>query len=380
MKYSIKADRYLTQNGWQENCVIQIDNGKIVNITNGDLADFHAPIVTTGLIDPHIHGGNGFDVMNATVGGMEEWLLNLAKSGVSAILATPYSATMESMRSSLEVISEVMRRQKEVKTPGARLLGAHLEGPFISDERLGEMVSDYVIEPTTTELKKLIDGYEDIISEMSLAPEIEGANELINYLKLHNIKLQIGHSNATFEEAEKAFKMGVGSVCHIFNASRPIHHRSPGFITSAFLNKDVYCEMITDLVHLHPAIVKLICQNKGTDKVIVISDAVSTTNMPDGEYLDNGVRVVVENGCSFVKDGGLNGGKDYVSGALRNLISLGFPIEEAVRMASYNTAKWLNSDICSQNIGSEVFLTCWNEKMYPLMTAIGDNRIEGENL
>lgn len=182
------------------------------------------------------------------------------------------------------------------------------------------------------------------------------------------------------KQAEKAFSQGVGSVCHIFNASRPIHHRSPGFITASLLNDKIYCEMITDFIHLHPAIVKLICKNKGTDKVILISDAVSTTNLPDGEYLDNGLVIVVTNGCSYVKDGGLNGGKDYVSGAVRNLISIGVPIEDAVSMASYNTAKWLNSNICSQEIGTDAFITCWSKDMYPLMTFIGDSRIEGNGI
>ena len=205
----------------------------------------------------HLHGGSGFDVMSATVEGMEAWLSDLAKSGVGAVLASPYTSPTEQMRDSLAVIRTVMERQKE-GAPGARLLGAHLEGPFISMERPGSMETQYIQPPTEKACRELIEGYEPIIREMTLAPEVPGCGDLVDLLLREGIRVQAGHCDATFGEGEAAFRRGVGSICHFFNGARPIRHRDPGFLTAALVTPDIYCEMITDFVHLDPGAVRLL--------------------------------------------------------------------------------------------------------------------------
>lgn len=370
MKVTIGAKRLLTENGWERDRVLEMEDGWITRIASGTAADFSADTVAPGLIDPHLHGGDGFDVMHPTVEGMEAWLVRLAESGVGAVLASPYTGPIEVMRGSLEVIARVMERQKKEGTPGARLLGAHLEGPFISCDRLGAMEERYVLPPSEKACRQLLEGYEPIVREMTLAPEVPGAGEVITLLESMGIRVQAGHCDASWEEGEAAFDSGVGAVCHIFNGARPIRHRDPGFLTAALTRPEVYCEMITDLVHLHPGMVRLVWHCKGPEHVILISDAVTTTNLPDGEYLDNGQIVEVRGGASFVKGGGLNGGGTYLPGAVRNLISLGIPDSQALSAASANAARWLRLEHGIRP-GVPANLTGWDEKMQPLFTLAG---------
>ncbi len=372
MKVLIGAGRLLTPDGWEENRVLEIQDGVICRIAAGNAADFRAETVAPGLIDVHLHGGDGFDVMHPTEEGMVAWLQRLAESGVAAILASPYTGPEEIMRGSLEVIRKVMERQKKEGVPGARLLGAHLEGPFISKKRLGAMEEQYIFSPSAATAKKLMEGYESIIWEMTLAPEVPGSEEVIDLLNHMGIRIQAGHCDATFEEGMAAFERGVGSVCHCFNAARPIHHRDPGFIAAALTTPSIYTEMIGDLVHLHPGTIRLIWTCKGPDKVILISDAVSTTNLPDGDYMDNGQMVEVRNGVSKVRGGGLNGGGTYLPGAVRNLISLGIPDDQALKAASVNPARWLRMD-AGIRLGAKAFLTGWDKDMNPLFTLTGNH-------
>lgn len=380
MKFTVGAKRLLTANGWEKDRILEIEEGRIVRIASGTAADFSADTVAPGLIDPHLHGGDGFDVMHPTVEGMEAWLVRLAESGVAAVLASPYVGPMDVMRGSLDVIAKVMERQKKEGVPGARLLGAHLEGPFISPNRLGAMEERFVLPPSVRVCRQLMEGYESIIREMTLAPEVPGAEAVISLLDSMGIRVQAGHCDATYEEGKVAFSCGVGSICHFFNGARPIHHRDPGFLSAALTEPGIYCEMITDLVHLHPGTVHLLWHCKGPDRIMLISDAVSTTNLPDGEYLDNGLIVEVRNGSTFAKGGGLNGGGTYLPGAVRNLISLGIPTDQALLAGSANAARWLNLE-SGIYLGAEANLTGWTSDLVPSFTLAGGHihRKEGAN-
>ncbi len=370
MNCLIGAKRLLTPGGWEENQVLDIRDGRISRIASGQTADYTADIVAPGLIDPHLHGGSGFDVMSATVEGMEEWLLDLAGSGVGAVVASPYTAPIEQMRKSLSVIQAVMERQKE-GAPGARLLGAHLEGPFISCNRPGAMETQYIQPPTEKACRELIEGFEPIIREMSLAPEVPGCGEVVDLLLREGIRVQAGHCDATFEEGEAAFRRGVGAICHFFNGARPIRHRDPGFLTAALVTPDIYCEMITDFVHLDPGAVRLLWKCKGPDRIMLISDAVTTTNLPDGRYFDNGTWVVVQDGASRVEEtGSLNGGGTYLPGAVRNLVSLGIPADQALNAGAANAARWLQLE-SGIRLGAEAVLTGWTKELTPLFTLAG---------
>lgn len=372
----IHADRMLTDEGWNANCTVVIENGRVKTVKNNDTdfdkenADVCVSMLTPGLIDVHIHGGDGFDLMNPTEQGLEEWLDSLAQAGVSGILATPYTASIEEMRSSMKVISNVIKKQQRGEIGGARILGIHLEGPFISKRRLGAMNENYVLPPDNSLLSTLVEGYENEIVLMSLAPEEDGADRLIKKLGTLNIHCQIGHSDASYEQAQMAFSNGVRGSCHLFNAARGIHHREPGWVGYVLIKEDMFCEVIADLVHLHPATLQLIRKCKDPRHILLISDAVSTTHLPDGKYYDNGNVINVTGGRSFTENGDLNGGGSYVSESIRNLVSVGFTEQEAFSAATYNVDRWLKMDVCS-NQEKKAFLTGWNSDLYPEIVIIG---------
>ncbi len=377
MKLLIGARRLLTSEGWKNDSILEIEDGRITRVASGSICDYRAEIVSPGLLDPHIHGGSGFDIMEPNVEGMEAWLLELARAGVAAVLPSPYTSPMEAMRNSLSVISQVMGRQVRGEAGGARILGVHLEGPFISKKRLGAMEEQFVPEPSEKTCRKLLEGYEGIVKEMTLAPEVPGGEEVLAVLRELGVKAQAGHCDATFEEGEAAFGKGVGSVCHFFNAARPIRHRDPGFLSAALLDPGIFCEMIGDLVHLHPGAVRLIWQCKAPEKIMLISDAVSTTNLPDGIYQDNGLTVEVRNGASFVQGGGLNGGGTYLPGAVRNLVSLGISEENALRAASVTAAARLGLPHGIWK-GARASLTAWGPDLTAEFTVIGNEVYQKE--
>jgi len=217
--------------------------------------------------------------------------------------------------------------------------------------------------------RQMTEGYEDIVKEMTLAPENPGAAEVIAYLRRRGIRVLAGHTNSTYEEAMAAFANGVGAQCHTFNAARSIHHREPGVVTAALTCPDVYCEMIGDLAHLHPGTMHLIRHCKGRERIMLISDAVMTTHLPDGVYgrveVKNGENRVVGLGC-------LSGGGCYTAKSVGNLVKIGMDFGDAIMAAAVNPARWLDVDL-PPVVGKTIFLTGWKEDYTPVCTHIGEN-------
>lgn len=370
-EYSIFAENFLIDGVWQNNLLVHIKSGRIADISKTDSAhaDYRVCYLTPGLIDNHIHGGDGFSVVKPDAASLIQWLERLAVNGVCGIMLAPYGS-MDTIRAGLAVIREVMRLQQEGEISGALLLGAHLEGPFISKKRPGAMTEDTILPSSIEKYTRMVSGYEDVIREITLAPETDGAAELIDHLTAQGIRVLAGHTDCGYEQAKQAFAAGVGAICHTFNASIPIHHREPGIITAALTSPQIYCEAICDLEHLHPGILRLIMSCKGKDRFMVISDAVSTTNLPDGLYTEGDVVVEVKNGVSRHRDlGCLNGGGCYLSKSVQNLTAIGIPFENAVAAASTTPARWLGLDILPK-AENAVFLEGWNEHYVPQYTFI----------
>lgn len=366
-KYSIHANNLLCNGEWLKNKLVCVENGKVVSVTdyNQEDADYTVKYLTNALIDNHIHGGDGFIASSSGENALIEWLEKLSLNGVGGVALT-LCGSVATIRSGLEAIKTVMDAQKNGKVKGALLLGAHLEAPFISRERPGSMPEDAFVSPSIEEYKAMVKGFENAVKEITLAPELEGADELIKYLKSNNIKVLAGHSDCGYDYATKAFELGVGAICHTFNAIRPIHHREPGVVTAALTNPNIYCEAICDLEHLHPGIIKLIMQCKGKNKVMVVSDAVTTTNLPDGEYTVDGEPIVVKDGVSRHKiHECLDGGGCYISKSVKKLVNIGIPFEDAVVSASVTPAAWLGF-----NTNEQVFLQGWNDDFIPQYTFI----------
>ena len=361
----IYAKQMMTPRGILKHHIVEIKDSMIHDIfpdSGLHSYDLQADILTPGLIDLHVHGGQGFNARDFDLDQISPFLDAMLADGVTDFLMTISTGFKDTMCHGLEVTRQAMQLQHEGKLGGARILGAHLEGPFLSAYRPGAMQTDAIIPPDIDAYEGMFDGYEDTIRLISLAPEVPGADLLIQHLCKKGIAVQAGHTNATYEEAMRAFSGGISSLCHTFNACRPIHHRDPGVITAALVNPDVYCEAICDLEHLHGGSLKLIYGMKGPDRMVLVSDSVATHGMPDGEYFMEGYHIVVKDGVSHTAEGTLDGGGVYLGGALRNVIFLGIPVCNAVSMATSTPAARMGfTDIGAIEVGKRANLTAWND-------------------
>lgn len=370
---TIHAKKLLTPNGFEHDRVVTIEGGVITSIAPGTQADHHADILTSGLIDLHIHGGEGFNARDFDVDGISLFTEKLLSCGVTGFLMTISTGRRELMRHGLEVTRQAMRLQQEGKLGGARILGAHLEGPFLSCERPGAMQVEAIVPPSVQTYEDFFSGYEEEIKLISLAPEEPGADELIAHLLSKGVCVQAGHTNATCEEARHAFSIGVQSLCHTFNACRSIHHREPGVVTAALLDDAVYCEAICDLEHLHPAALQLIYRMKGPHRMALISDSVLTHGLPDGEYFVEGYDIVVKNGVSRTAAGALDGGGAYLDEAVRNMVTLGASEENAFYMASQTPAARMGfHDLGVIAPGCRAHLAAWHDDLTPDFAVLED--------
>src|SRR4030066_532364 len=230
------------------------------------------------IIDIHTHGIDGFDTRTSNPIDIIRMAEIQASLGVSAIVPTIYSDSIEIMRQNMMAVQKAMELQKN-----AAILGVHLEGPFLNSARCGALKSSSFIEPNEYNLKRLIDGFEDMVKIITIAPELKGAAKLIRKMSDIGIIASMGHSDATYSEAEAGFNAGAKGITHLFNAMRSFHHREPGIAGFGLLNKEVYIEVIADPYHLNIKTMELIFRTKNPEKIILISDSVSGTKITETE-------------------------------------------------------------------------------------------------
>lgn len=265
---------------------------------NTEIIDAKGAYVSAGFIDLHIHGSGGVDVMDATPEALRTISETLLQTGTTAFLATTMTMSTEAIDKALHNIGE---NAKSVS--GARLLGAHLEGPFINPSRHGAQNPAHIQIPGFD----LIEKHVEYVRMITLAPEVEGAEAFIKgmHQDYPHVILSIGHSDATFAESKKSFAWGVSHATHLFNAMNGYHHREPGIIGAVF-DSDVTCDIIPDLVHTHPSTLELTYRMK-QDKLIVITDAMRAGCMRAGTYELGGDKVIVKEGEARLEDGTLAG-------------------------------------------------------------------------
>jgi N-acetylglucosamine-6-phosphate deacetylase len=229
------------------------------------------------IIDIHTHGIGGYDTRTT----VEEHILRIAEihgsQGVSEIIPTIYPATIKVMRENMAVVKKAMELQKaedrRQKTE-SRIIGAHLEGPFLNPSKCGALNAIMFIEPSEDNFKELVEGFEDIVKIITIAPEINGSIKLIKKITDMGIIASMGHSDATYAETEAGFHAGARGITHIFNAMRGFHHREPGIAGFGLLNQDIYIEVIADPYHLHSKTLELIFKTKNHSRIIIVSDSV----------------------------------------------------------------------------------------------------------
>ncbi|MEC0256509.1 N-acetylglucosamine-6-phosphate deacetylase [Paenibacillus lautus] len=290
-----------------------------------------------GMIDVHIHGANGYDMMDGTEDSIQEVSRACAATGCTSFLATSVSSTMEDLLNMIRSVKSVIGREQ-----GARIAGIHLEGPYLNPKRKGMQNEKYLRHPNLEEIKLIFQEAGSLIKMVTIAPELPGGLELISYLKEQDVVIAVAHSDATYEEAKLAFAAGASHVTHCFNGMRPIHHRDPGMIVAAFEEPHVSLQAIVDQVHLHPAIVRLMHRLKGPAGMVLITDALQAMGLGDGTYMFGGHHVTVSEGIARLADGTLASSTVTMNEALRMTVANGISMEDAVHMASTTPARILD--------------------------------------
>lgn len=323
-----------------------------------------------GFIDIHVHGSKGCDVMDGTEEALRTIQESLVKTGVTSFLATTMTQSEGQIRQALKMV----QKQMQVIVKGSRILGAHLEGPFISKKAKGAHVEAFIQSPQL----KLIKGYEDTVKLITIAPETDHAKETIACACAQGIRMSLGHSACTYNEALEAIEAGATSVTHLFNAMSPLNHRDPGLVGAA-LTRPVYAELIADTVHSHPDLYSLVLKAKGVEKVILITDAMKGQCMNAGRYDLGGQVVVVDDSSARLDNGVLAGSILTQQQSLKNILKhTDLSMKDAAKLLSTNAANLLGlQDIGRIAKGSKADLTVVNEQLEVTNVWIGGQRIIG---
>jgi N-acetylglucosamine-6-phosphate deacetylase len=259
--------------------------------------------------------------------------------GVSHIVPAVYSATIKTMRENMDVIMQAIEVQNEtgVEKKSARILGIYLEGPFLNPTMCGALDAASFLDPDEGSLKKLIEGYEDIVKIITIAPELQGALKLIKNISDAGIIASMGHSDALYADAEAGHRAGARGITHLFNAMRGIHHREPGLAGYGLMNKDIYIEFIADPFHLDAGMIEFILSAKNQDRIIIVSDTVKAAGTHPG----------IEHRITDEADK-LLGGSMTIRESSQRLIQMGVDERIIEKTISYNPARYLNLEIISR--------------------------------
>lgn len=366
--------KIVTENNILENGVVIFDEyiekvGKDINTDGCEIIDACGNYVLPGFVDVHIHGYKGIDVSDAE----EEKIINMAKllpeNGVTAWCPTTMTVAKDTIQKTLDIIKKLKK-----ENVGAKILGANVEGPFINPKKKGAQSEEFILPPDS---KFIIDN-KDSIKLVTLAPETENAFEFIKNVSQNTaIAVSVGHTDADFETAKKAFEYGANHVTHLFNAMPPLNHRNPGVVGAAFENGNVFCEMIADKFHIHPTLFKTVFKIKG-EKLILITDCMRAGGMPDGEYTLGGQKVTVKGVECRLKDGTIAGSILTLNKALYNFMTeTGLPVWEAVKAVSLSPAKSIGEDKKrgSLSVGKYADIVIADEKINIKNTFVGGQKV-----
>jgi N-acetylglucosamine-6-phosphate deacetylase len=378
------ARRLLTPNGVVDSALMIVDEGRIQEIgARGDLqlptgavhCDFGEGLIVPGYVDLHIHGNAGYDVMDERKEALPAIEGMLTRHGVTTYFPTTVTAPMESTLRALERLADAIeaRAQRDADHVGrAAPLGIHLEGPFISHARRGVHPLENLLPPKVETFERFWEAARGHIRMMTLAPELEGAIELIRAAAAHGVCVSLGHSDADFAATERAIDAGARHATHIFNAMRPLGHRDPGILGAVLIDSRVSADIIADGIHLDPAIVKLVARAKGPELTVLITDATAATGMPDGRYRLGSIKVDVHAGkCTF--EGKLAGSVLTMDRAVRNLSQFaGWSLFEAAAAATRNPARVVRcADKGVLRAGADADFLVLNERGEVLRTFVG---------
>jgi N-acetylglucosamine-6-phosphate deacetylase len=294
-----------------------------------------------GFVDVHIHGAGGHDVMEGTDKALAGVACTLARHGTTSFLATTVTASPDDICRSVEGIARYITAQHETDQARAEVLGVHFEGPFISSARRGVHPKEWVQLPSAELLERFLQAASGNARILTIAPELLGAAPCIDAAHKAGLVVAMGHTDATYEQARAAIARGVHHAVHVYNAMRPFSHRDSGVIGAVLTTPEVTAELIADGVHVEEAAMRILLQAKGAGCVILVSDGISATGMPDGKYTLGKFEVTVSAGVCRNAEGKLAGSTLTLDRALRNVVGMGYPLADAVRMLTANPARLL---------------------------------------
>lgn len=319
------------------------------------IVDAKKNYIAPGLIDTHIHGfkGNGTDV--CTTEGILQMSKDLAQYGVTSFNPTMYPDVEEEMIRKIKAIVAAMGKEE-----GAHIMGIHLEGPFISSEKLGVQRPETVHLPDIELMKRLWDASEGHIVNMTVAPELKGMRQLALWCLDQGIVLQAGHTNAEYRHMREGIQAGILHSTHLFNAMRQMHHRDPGTVGAVLIHPEMSCEIIADGIHVHPDLFKLLQRDKTANQLVLITDALTPTEQSGEHLFANGEEVVFEGGCFHRKsDGVIAGSALTMIRAVKHCVVFGFTLGDAIQCAAANPARvmsYRHKGMVSPGYDSDVIL------------------------
>lgn len=285
-----------------------------------------------GLIDLHTHGAMGHEFMEPDPDVWQDLSEYYALHGTTGLLATTWTASQEALLQVIETARQVMGHER-----GARILGVHLEGPFINPMRKGAQNPLLIRTATEGESQQYLES--NVVKLIALAPEIPENRALIQACVQNGITVSAGHTDASYEEMVDAVDLGITQVTHCFNAMRPLNHRQPGTVGAALTLEGIRCELIADNIHVHPAVMKLMARARGLEGIILITDSIQPAGMVDGEYMLEGQKVALKNGEARLEDGTLAGSTLSLEKGLHHFIrATNETLEHAWVCASLNPA------------------------------------------
>ncbi len=311
---------------------------------NARVVDFGDTVLAPGLIDLHVHGCAGHDVMEGSGEGLATIERMMARHGVTSYCPTTVTAPMDQTLKALKDLgnaTEAAGSNGRLGPPRARPLGVHLEGPFLSHARRGVHPSLYLQPPSVELFNQMWDAASGRILVLTIAPELEGALELIANVARRGVCVSAGHSNATLQEALAGIRAGARHATHTFNAMRRLDHRDPGLLGAVLTDRAVTADIIADGIHVDPVMVDLFMRSKGVDGAVLITDAISATGMPDGTYHLGSFEVELR-GSSCESHGKLAGSVITLDRAVQNVMKFAqLSFQDGLRMATLNPARVL---------------------------------------
>jgi N-acetylglucosamine-6-phosphate deacetylase len=347
---AIHADRAFTPFEEIPDAVIVIQGSKITAVGQRGKIDLPRGVreikakgrmVVPGFVDVHIHGAGGHDVMEGTREALEMISATVAAHGTTSLVATTVTASEKETRDSVAGIAHFILNTSQYATRelSAEILGIHFEGPFISPARRGVHPAKWIVPPSREMLAQFLGEARGTAQILTLAPELPGALDLISAARQAGLVVSLGHTDATYEQAQAAIEAGASHAAHVFNAMRPFSHRGTGVIGAVLTSPKVSAELIADGVHVDEAAMRMLVELKTPERVILVSDGISATGMPDGNYQLGMFEVKVSGGVARNAEGKLAGSTLTLDRALRNIVALGVPLPSALRMVTANPAR-----------------------------------------